>query len=287
MKTKLALLALVLAVVISAIARCGEQDVLLQAGLDLLAKGKTESAEHLFYTVLVKEPDNGIALHEAGKLLLKNGDTATGYDFLRRAIGALEKTSNMARVADCRAKLSGAGAPALALKSALDEYRGSLERIVNSGNTVITREAALERARALGLELKITARDMTFAAYAIVELKQSLTTPVVTLAEGSSRVMNFAQPYTNVPPALCGLKYQQVRNGEAQQPVLKAIQGGKVFVACSEDTAKRIKAVATGQQLSAGGETVNVYSLTLTAGQVVMFKDQAIVLAAEVTIVTK
>lgn len=276
--------AILLIAAVTALVYAGEPDPVLNAAMALLANGKIERAEHLFYTVLIKDPDNPVALHEAGKLLIKSGNAATGYDFLRRALRQADAT----RARDIKGQLSGAGAPALALQAALSEYQATLEKIVNADNNELTREAALERLKPLGLEIKITARDKGLLAFATVELRQPLTTPVVTLAEGSSRLMNFQESYTSVPWGMFGLKYNQIRHGEGQQPALKCIQGGKVFLLVTEDTAKRVKAEKTMFTIKSGAADVNVvYVLNVTAGQTVLFKDQAIVFAADVVVKTK
>lgn len=130
---------------------------------------------------------------------------------------------------------------------------------------------------------------MAMKGWAVVELRQPLNTPVVTLKEGSSRVMNFQESYYEVPVDMLGLKYNQIRFGQGQHPALKCIQSGKIYVLIrEEETVKAVKAVKQAFTIKSGaGEVHNVYAMNVTAGQTVLFKNEAIVFAAEMEVKTK
>lgn len=122
--------------------------------------------------------------------------------------------------------------------------------------------------------------------WAAVELMQGLPTTIGTLAEGSSRLMNFSQPITDFDKSYLGLRYNMIRYGEAQKPSIRAITGGRVLLSCPEAVAKQVKAVEVGTS-NMGGEKFILYQLQVSAGQTIVFKEQTIVFAADMVLKTR
>jgi len=272
-----------------------ESTAITIGAMDLLTKGKLESAEHMFYRALMLDPQNGVALHEAGKLLLKNGDKSSASDFFRRAEIALkDDASQAARYKDVVAVTKQNFPQAAQLRDALEEYRVTVERVVNANNNELVRETTLEKLKALGLEIKITAREQHLAGFASFELTQALDTPIGSFKDGASFLMNFEQPYSGVPGIWNNLKYNLVRFGQGQAPSIRVLKGGKSLILLSTteptslkemaDFCKQLKAVKTNTQVKAGEQTFDVYLWDAQEGKTVNFRWGLVVCAAEMVL---
>jgi len=271
-----------------------ESAALTVSALDLLGKGKAESAEFMFYRALLLDPQNGVALHEAAKLQIKNGDRATAAQFLLRAEKALKHDSSQAmRYKEVAALLKNTFPQAAQLKEAIEEYRGTLERVVNANNNELVRETVQERAQALGIEVKITAREQHLIGFAAVEISQNLDVPIGILSNGSSILMNFEQQMTGVPNTWNNLKFNKIRYGEAQCPSIRIVKPGKVIILVSTkdptplkeiaEACKQLKATKSSFQIGAGDQVFDVYTWDAADGKTVNFKHQVVICAAEMT----
>lgn len=135
-------------------------------------------------------------------------------------------------------------------------------------------------------QLNVMLPNVKLAAFAKVELTQGLHTPVVSLKNGASGLMNFQQSYVDVPTEMLGLKFNQIRYGEKQIPTIKVVTPGKIFFVTSETTATRLKAVVAPFKLNCDGQIHTVYQLTLEAGKTITFKDEAVVYAQDLVVKT-
>lgn len=292
------LVATLLALSMRVSAESPESAAMTIAAQELLAKGKVESAELMFYRALTLDAQNGVALHEVGKLLLRRGDKSIASDFMRRAELALKNDPSQAsRYKELVSSTKQNFPQTTLLREALEEYRNTIERIVNANNNELVREVSQEKLGALGLEIKITAREQHLLSFASVELTQSLDTPIGSLREGASFLMNFDQAYFGVPGIWNNLKYNKVRFGESQSPSVKVLKSGKVLIMFGTKDAttakelgefcKQLKAEKSKFQISAGDQNFEIHVWEATEGKVVNFKAQVVVCAAEMVLKVK
>ncbi len=159
---------------------------------------------------------------------------------------------------------------------------------------MITREAALERAGSLGLELKITARDLTFKDWAAIEVKETMSGQTDTLRIGATSHFgnNTTSLFTEIPDSFLGLKYN-LQSAKPSAVTVKVQTPGKIALLVNTDHDRyaeystQLKALGAKTEASAiktGYHTFTVFSVTLPAGKTVLFRGCITVLAGEIAL---
>jgi tetratricopeptide (TPR) repeat protein len=145
-------------------ARCGlavesasEAGGLAETGVALLAAGKTEKAQTMFYKALAYDSDCAVALYELGKMFEAESNSISATDFLTKALVALAKDKAAhpdygAKLQEATRRLQKLNPYALQYNKLIEDYARNLCLLTKKCPDRLTAEDVSRRVDALGLD---------------------------------------------------------------------------------------------------------------------------------------
>ena len=135
---------------------------LVTQGLELAAKGKSESAQHTFLRALLLDEHNATALFEMGKLLEAEGGDGAAEFLLRAAAEYAQQSRNASpKAADAQARAAKLNSYLKQYHAQLEAYADELNRIVKKTTDENTYSEAALRVEELNLTQVVPADKLT------------------------------------------------------------------------------------------------------------------------------